>query len=154
MRWDLAPRLRADLVAFSGINLSGERRVVEVHPVGGRKGDLAPADLRSCVIVAPLGTRVVFATSEDPDRWMEHPWRAVRVLRPTITVTKEGRAAVRLPDLDWLDAHDARRTDSELQSTFDEAASLDATGWTFGRPGDLKGRVRWIRVDTANSAAS
>ena len=62
-----------DLVAFSGLNLSGERRVVEVHAVGGRKGDLEPGDLRSLAFLAPVGTRLVLATSEDPDSWEAHP---------------------------------------------------------------------------------
>jgi hypothetical protein len=148
MRWELAPRLRCDVVAFSGLNLSGERRVVEVHPVGGRKGDLVPADLRSLAFVAPVGTRLVLATSEDPDDWEAHPWRAVVVLAGQHDTTREGRAVVRVPDLDWLDAFDARRTDPDFQATFDEATTLaEGRGWTFGRGGVLKGMIRQLRVD-------
>jgi hypothetical protein len=148
VRWDLSPRLRVDLVAFSGLNLSGERRVVEVHAVGGRKGDLEPGDLRSLAFLAPVGTRLVLATSEDPDAWEAHPWRCVRVLAGAHALTKDGRPVVRVPDLDWLDAYDSHRTDPDFQATFDEAPSLaSGVGWTFGRPGPLKGHIRWIRID-------
>jgi hypothetical protein len=126
--------------------------VVEVHAVGGRKGDLAPADLRSLVFVAPVGTRLILATSEDPEAWTEHPWRCIRIVAGKHAVTKEGRPCVRVPDLDWLDAPDARRNDPEFQMTFDAAETLEAgTGWTFGRPGELKGKIRWIRIDRGES---
>ena len=151
MRWELAPRLRFDLVAFSGLNLSGERRIVEVHALGGRQGDLRPEDLKSCAIIGPIGLRVVFATSEDPDTWMQRPWRCVKLRAGSTFQTKEGRPCVRVPDLDWLDAFDARRTDPELQCSFDEATGLDTPGWTFGVSGNtpIKANVRFIRVDLA-----
>lgn len=148
MRWDVAPRLRCDIVAFDGLNLSGERRVVEVHPVAGRKGDLTPENVRSMAFVGELGTRIVFMTSDEPDRWEASPWRAFVLQAGGAFRTKEGRPCVRAPDLDWLDAPDARRSDTELQSSFDEVERLeDGTGWTFGRPGVLKGRIRAIRID-------
>jgi hypothetical protein len=150
VHWDLSPRLRVDLVAFSGLNLSGERRVVEVHAVGGRKGDLEPADLRSLAFLAPVGTRLILATSDSDDGWEQHPWRCIQILAGRHALTKEGRPIVRVPDLDWLDPFDAHRSDPDFQATFDEVPALAAgTGWTFGRPGALKGMVRRIRIEPA-----
>ncbi len=150
VRWVLAPQIRCDVVAFSGLNLSGERRVVEIHAVGGRQGDLSTADIRSLVFVAPVGFRLVLATSEDEDTWESKPWRAVHVLAGKHFATKEGRAAVRVPDLERLDAPDARRTDPELEVDYDHIERLaDGAGWTYGRNGPLKGQVKMIRIDRA-----
>ncbi len=147
VRWELAPRLRCDVVAFSGLNLSGERRVVEVHAVGGRQGDLSPEDVRSFAFIAPLGYRLVLAAS-DGDDWEQHPWRAVHVKAGSAFMTKEGRPCVRIPDLERLDAPDARRTDPELECDYDFAGTLaEGSGWTYGRNGPLKGRVRQIRIE-------
>lgn len=147
MRWETAPKLRADLVAFAGLNLSGERRVIEFHPVGGRQGELNGEDLKSLAFVAPVGTRLILMASADPEDWMRHPWRAIKILPGSHFLTKEGKPCVRIPDIDFLDAFDARRTDPELQSWYDEADSLDATGWTYGRVGPLKGNVKAIKID-------
>ena len=150
MRWELAPKLRFDLVAFAGLNLSGERRVVEVHAMGGRQGDLAPEDLKSCALVGPTGLRVVFKTSDDPDDWQRHTWRCVRLVAGRTFQTKEGRPCVRIPDLDQLTDFDARRTDPDFEELYEEAAALDASrAWTFGHVGTLplKGNVRAIQVD-------
>jgi hypothetical protein len=149
MIWEVAPKLRFDLVAFAGINLSGERRVIEFHTVGGRQGDVLTEDLKSMAIVGPVGLRVVFMTSSDPENWQKHSWRCVKLLAGHTFDTKEGRPCVRVPDLDWLDAFDARRTDPDLQCSFEEAAGLDAKGWTFGHAGKLplKNNVKTIKVD-------
>lgn len=150
MRWEVAPKLRFDLVAFAGLNLSGERRVVEFHAMGGRHGDLSGEDLKSCAIVGPIGLRVVFRTSDDPDNWMQHSWRCVRLLAGHTFDTKEGRPCVRVPDLDLLTAFDARRTDPDFEETFEEASSLDGSkAWTFGHVGrlSLKQHVKVIQVD-------
>jgi len=148
IRWELAPRQRVDVVAFAGINLSGERRVVEIHAVGGRQGDLGTEDIRSLVLLAPIGTRIVLCTSEDPERWIESAWRCAKVTKDSAFRTKEGRTAVRIPDLDWYDEPDARRTDPDLQASFEEAVDLSHPGWTFGRLGNgLKGRIKQIRID-------
>lgn len=147
MRWDLAPKLRVDIVAFAGLNLSGERRVVEIHPVGGRQGNLNPEDIKSFALVGPVGTRIVLMSSADPEDWAKHPWRAVKIMEGHHFLTKEGRPCVRVPDVDFLDAFDARRTDTELQAWYDEADGLDAPGWTYGRVGKLKANVHAIRLD-------
>lgn len=148
MQWDIAPKQRVDIVAFAGLNLAGERSVVEIHPVGGRQGDVASDYLKSLVVIGPVGTRVVLMTSADPDNWKNHPWRCVEVKAGKLFTTKEGKTGVRVPDLDWLDAPDARRTDSELESSFEEASDLGGSKeWTYGRPGSIKGRVKAIRVE-------
>lgn len=148
MHWEIAPKQRMDLVAFAGLNLSGERRVVEVYTVNGRQGNVEGPDLKSCAIVGPVGTRVVFMTSEDPENWQKHPWRAVHILPGHHFLTKEGRPCVRIPDLDFLDKFDARRTEEELQTWFEFAEDLGKSKeWTYGRPGDLKQQVKAIRID-------
>ena len=150
MRWEVAPKLRFDLIAFAGLNLSGERRVVEFHALGGRQGDLRPEDIKSCVIVGPVGLRVVFKTSDDPESWPSHSWRCVRLLAGQTFTTKEGRQGVRVPDLDLLTPPDARRTDPDFEEGFEAASSLEAgAGWTFGHAGrlPLKLNVRAIQVD-------
>lgn len=149
MRWEVAPKLRFDLVAFAGLNLSGERRVIEFHTMGGRQGELHTEDLKSLAIIGPLGLRVVLKTSEDPENWMNHSWRCIRLLAGHTFDTKEGRPCVRVPDLDLLNRFDARRTDPEFEETFDEATSLDAPGWTFGHVGKspLKQKIKSIQVD-------
>lgn len=149
MEWHIAPRVRCDLVFFAGLNLSGERRVVEVHPVGGRQGDVRGEDIKSLVILGPIGTRVVFAT--DPtDDWESGSWRAVRLSSGRTYTTKDGMTGVRIPDLDWLDAYDARRNDPDLEAGFEQVTRLaDGTEWTFGHSGTrmLKGNIRSIRID-------
>ena len=149
MRWEIAPKLRFDLVAFAGINLSGERRVVEHHVMGGRQGDVQGEDLKSLAIVGPVGLRVLLMTKDDPEDWAKGSWRCARLLAGHNFATKEGRLCVRIPDLDWLDAFDARRTDPDLQCSFEEAAGLDHAGWTFGHAGKLplKGNIRVIKID-------
>jgi hypothetical protein len=150
MRWEIPPKLRFDIVAFAGLNLSGERRVIEVHALGGRQGDLQPEDLKSVAIIGPVGLRVVFKTSDDPEEWVKQPWRCVRLIAGHTFDTKEGRPCVRIPDLDLLNTFDARRTDPDFEEGFEEAASLaDSTAWTFGRSGkvSLKTHIRAISVD-------
>ena len=98
MKWDLAPRLRVDVVAFAGLNLSGERTVIEIHPVGGRQGDVSTDYLKSVAIVGPIGTRVTFMTSDDPESWTRHPWRAVRLIWPSLGM--KNSTAISSPSID------------------------------------------------------
>ncbi len=151
MEWTVAPRMRMDLVCFAGINLSGERRIVDVHAVGGRQGgEIAPEDLKSLVVLGAVGTRVVMKTVTTDD-WEKHPWRAVIVTAKHHYRTKEGETGVRVPDLDWFDKPDARRTDPDMQESFPMAATLAegmaSGGWTFGLPGTLKQRIKAIVID-------
>ena len=139
--------MRVDLVCFSGINLSGERRHVDIQAVAGRHGpDVPPEELKSLVVVAPLGTLVVLKTW-DGDDWESHAWRAIRLIKGSAFKTQEGGVAVRVPDLDWLDKSEARRTDPDTNESFPFAATLkEGTGWTFGRDGTLKGKVQVISI--------
>ncbi|MSP55487.1 MAG: hypothetical protein EXR69_07790 [Myxococcales bacterium] len=153
MEWTVAPRMRMDLVCFAGLNLAGERRIVDVHAVGGRQGgDVAPEDLKSLVVLGAVGTRVLLKTAPGDD-WEKHPWRAILVTKAHHYRTKEGETGVRVPDLDWFDKPDARRTDTEVQETFPYAETyaegLASGEWTFGRPGPLKQKVKAIVIDKA-----
>lgn len=147
MKWELEPKMRVDLVCYGGINLSGERRHVNIQAVAGRHGpDVAPEELKSLVIVAPLGTLLVLKTW-DGDDWEAHAWRAVRLIKGSAFKTQEGGFAARLPDLDWLDKVDARRTDPDSNETYPFAATLkEGNTWTFGRSGDLKGKIQVISI--------
>ncbi len=148
MKWDLPPKLRADLVCYAGINLSGERRHVDIQVLGGRQGpDVPTAELKSLVFIAPLGTRLILQTSESED-WERQPWRCVRVLKGSSFKTQEGGYAVRIPDLELLNKPDARRTDPDMEESYPLVERLaEGEGWTFGREGALKGRVVAIRIE-------
>ncbi|MBM4392310.1 MAG: hypothetical protein FJ090_14410 [Deltaproteobacteria bacterium] len=147
MIWDLPPRLRCDIACFTGINLSGERRHVDVQAVNGRQGpDVEPEELRSVVFIADVGTTLVMKTHAGDD-WEKFPWRAVRIMKGKAFTTKQGGLAVRVPDLDFLDKPSAPRTDPDVQEWFPYAETLAAgEGWTFGRPGELKGKIVAISV--------
>jgi hypothetical protein len=151
MHWTIAPRMRVDIVCFAGLNLSGERRIADVHAMGGRQGaDIAPEDLKSLVVLGEIGTRVILKTSVADD-WENHPWRAVFITKKHHYRTKEGETGVRIPDLEWLDGPDARRTDPDMQESFPHADTFAegvASGeWTFGRSGALKGKIKAMVVD-------
>ena len=149
MHWDLAPKIRIDLVCYGGINFSGERKVVDVHAVGGRQGpDIGPEDIKSLAIIAAEGTRVIL--SVEPDGALTSTWRCIRIVKGKYSKNRDGHPLVRIPDLDWLDKADARRTDSEFQECYEQVGSLEeGSAWTFGQAGDrpLKGHVLSIRVD-------
>ncbi len=150
MEWTIAPHTRADIHAFSGINFSGERRAASIHPAGGLQGDkFKDFAFRSVAIVAPPGTFVVLATSVLPEGWDERPWRALQVLRSDAYRTKDGKLAVRIPDLDWYDKGTAHRTDPDFQQTFPQVLTFaEGTGWTFGRSGTmpLKDNIKAIHI--------
>ncbi len=151
MQWTVAPKMRMDLVCFAGINLSGERKIIDVQVVGGRQGgDVAAEYLKSMVVLGDIGTRVVLKTWIGDD-WEQHPWRAVTVTAKHHYKTKEGEVGVRIPDLDWYDKPDARRTDPDMQECFPHAETLEAGAasgeWTFGRSGALKSKIKAISID-------
>lgn len=148
MKWVIAPKTRCDIVFLQGLNLSGERTMVQVHPVGGRQGDIDGSLIKSLALMGPLGARIVLCTTEDEDAWEQSPWRAIRLLKGVAFPNREGVMGVRVPDLDWLDPANARRSDPDTQMGFDEVPTLSAgTGWTFGKMGPIRGHVRMIRVD-------
>ena len=151
MNWTVAPKMRMDLVCFAGINLSGERKIIDVQVVGGRQGgDVAAEYLKSMVVLGDIGTRVLLKTWIGDD-WEQHPWRAVTVTAKHHYKTKEGEVGVRIPDLDWFDKADARRTDPDMQESFPYAETFEAgvaSGeWTFGRSGALKSKIKAIVID-------
>lgn len=151
IRFQVAPRTRCDLVTYSGVNLTGRRGTVRIWPSGSVQGRVETGDLQSMVIRAPHGTRVILCTHDGPD-WEAHPWRCVRLL-PGSTVPSESTAGfpgVRLPDLDLQDPPSAKRTQTDMESSYPLADRLaDGTGWTFGRVGDvpLKDHVVLVVVE-------
>jgi hypothetical protein len=150
MEWHIAPHTRIDIHVFSGINFSGERRVASVHPAGGRQGNsLNDFAFRSIAISGPLGTTLVMCTSVLEIGWEDRPWRALALVKGQGFRTKEGKRAVRIPDLDWLDASNAHRTDPDFQQSFPQVARLeDGEGFTFGRSGamSLNDNIKQIRI--------
>lgn len=152
MRWDIAEKVRCDIIAWSGINFSGRRKVARIFPVGGLQGDeFESCDISSLMVVGPIGVRVVLMASSVEEDWESRPWRAICLVEGYTFTTKKGdKPAVRIPDLDWLDDFDARRSDPDFQVTYDQVAHLaEGRGWTYGRTGDtpLRGHVRSIKVD-------
>lgn len=153
MIWWIGPRVRCDLVAYSGVNLTGVRRVVQIFPTGSRKGTFRTDELKSSVVLAPVGVRVVYCTSDDPNRWEEAPWRCVRMVEGHRFTNEQKQSGVRLPDLHWQTPPEAKRVDPDRQtgfrlvSTLAEAAAVAPLEWTFGRSGTLHDRIRAIRVE-------
>lgn len=145
MDWDIAENMRVDIVAYEKHNLSGQHHAVQIFP-SGRQGDL-PDRLGSVLVAGPLGVRVIFKTSAVGD-WQRAPWRCVQLVKGHCFKAKNGFAAVRVPDLDFLDKPTAQRTDPDFEESFPIVASLDqGSGWTFGRPGVLKDHIVQIRVE-------
>jgi hypothetical protein len=149
LRWFVDPGIRCDLVFYAATNLTGKRATLRIFPKGNKQGtDIGPEDLRSMVIRAPIGTRVVLCRGSGPE-WEELPWRCVELMRGKVVPPAKatGLPGVRIPDLDLLDSPAAKHVDRDLQATYPKAERLeDGQGWSFGRPGELKGRVTAIRI--------
>jgi len=150
MEWQIESHTRADIYVWSGINFSGERRMASVHPAGGRQGSsLKDFAFRSIAITGPIGTTIVLCTSVLDIGWESRPWRALRVMKGVGYRTKDGKPAVRIPDLDWYDDANAHRTDPDFQQSFPQVADPEgASGWTFGRTGSmsLNDNIKQVRV--------
>lgn len=145
MEWQIAENMRCDMAGYSKPGFAGTRDVVQIFP-SGRQGTL-PDTLSSLVLVGPIGTRIVLVTSRLGE-YTDAPWRCIQLQKGAAWISKDGRPAVRVPDLDWLDAPDAHRTDAEFEQSYDIAANLEAgKSWTFGMPGPIKERVVLIRVE-------
>lgn len=145
MDWQIAENMRCDLVGFTKPGFAGTRHVVQIFP-SGRQGQL-PDELSSLIVVGPLGTRVVLITSQVGD-YHQAPWRCIDLIKGQSFKSKDGRPAVRVPDLDLLDKADAHRSDGEFEQSYDIAATLEAgKGWTFGRPGGIKEKVVLVRIE-------
>ena len=148
MKWVIAPRMRCDLVFFGGLNMSGERTVVQIFAAGGRQGDIDGTTIKSIAVGGEPGTRITLCTSEDEATWTLDPWRCIRIKKGSYLLNQDKSPIVRIPDIDWLDKYDARRNDPDLNVSFEFAQKVaDGTEWTFGRPGALKGHIQMIRVD-------
>jgi hypothetical protein len=148
MEWWVGPRVRCDLVGYSGINLNGIRRVVQVFPSGSRKGGLRTGELKSIVVLAPIGVRVILCASADRHKWQEAAWRCVRQLPGYRFTNAEGNTGVRIPDFDWMDPPDQKKRNEDTQVSYPFAARLeDGVGWTFGRGGGLGDRVNAILIE-------
>ena len=149
MRWIVDPGVRCDLVFYAATNLTGKRATMRIFPAGNKQGtDIGPEDLRSMVIRAPLGTRVVLARSAG-DTWEELAWRCIAMVPGKVVppARNTGLPGVRIPDLDLLDEPTAKHVSRDFQATYPLAETLDGgSGWSFGRPGELKGRVNVIRI--------
>lgn len=147
--WRVAPGIRADLVAYGAPNFSGKRQAVQLFPTGSRKGQFKDTSIRSLVVRAPIGTRVVLAASSS-DSWSIASWRCIRMLEGQVVPSEQrnGLPGVRIPQLDVLDPFDAKRTDREVESGVPKVDELaDGVGWTFGHGGSIGGRVAMILVE-------
>jgi len=156
IRFDVAPLTRCDIVAYSGVNLTGKRSAVRIFPSGGLQGAIRVGEFSSMVIRAPHGTRVILVT-QPGEHWEQGPWRWVDMREGCTVPSKKagGLPGVRLPDLDLLNEPDAKRTDTDFQASYTSVVGLDrGQGWTFGKLGrpKLKGSVRLIVVERSDAA--
>ena len=150
-RWVIGDKVRGEVLFFTGLNFSGQRTIIRLLPGNRWQGD--PIDgkrIKSFGIIAPYGMRVTLSSAASDLDWEMLPWRAVTVLEEHTFTSQQGKPAVQIPDLDNMDAPDARRTDESYRVGYPQVATLaDGEGWTFGNRGstDLKCNVRTIRVD-------
>jgi hypothetical protein len=159
--WHLGPHVRCDFVSYSGINLTGVRYIVRVHATGSRKGTFRTDQLKSIVVMGPIGTRVILATWPERENWQNYPWRCVRMLAGQRFRNPEGNEGVRIPDLDWLDPFDAKRVNANMQESFPQVERLeDGKGFTFGRTRgtlrdcELKDNIRAIWIEREDDPIS
>ncbi len=152
LRWDIAQNMRCDIIAFTGINFSGNRTTMQIYPTG-KKGDLESGNIGSIVVMAPVGTRVILISGASETDWESHPWRAVEIHKG---VAYQGRNAhvltVRIPDLENLDKVNVERTDPDFSESYPIASSVadgKGKGWTYGAVGPLKGKIQAIRIEKA-----
>lgn len=149
MRWDIATTATCHIIAFSGVNLSGQRTHVRIFP-SGRVGDIDTSQMQSLIVVGPVGLRVVLMTASSDQGWPDMTWRAVEIRKGKHYLSPKGQPAVNLPDLDLYEEYDAPRTDPDFQSTYPLVRSLDeGKDWTYGFKGPmkLKANVRGIRIE-------
>jgi len=146
MLWQIEKGVRCDMVCYGAINLSGKRTQVRVFPGGNHTGDVAAGQLRSMVLRAPYGIRIILISDPGP-RWEASPWRCIRMLEDhSLRSEGHGMPGVRIPNIDLLDKHGAKRTDDFMETSYPIADRLiDGASWTFGRPGGLQ--VKLIRIE-------
>jgi len=150
-RWVIGDKVRGEVLFFTGLNFSGQRTIIRLLPGNRWQGD--PIDgkrIKSFGIIAPYGMRVTLATARSDLDWEALTWRSVTVLEDHTFTSQQGKPAVQIPDLDVMDAFDARRTDDSRRVGYPQVESLaEGEGWTYGYRGgsDLKCNVGTIRVD-------
>jgi hypothetical protein len=149
VKWVIGPHVRFDLIAYSGIDITGAQFVSQIFASGHREGTIDGARMQSLVIGAPVGQRLTLCTSMDDYDWEDSPWRCIRLVEGQTYFTQlDGTPAVRIPDLEWLDAFDAKKSNQDSQVSYPFAKTLaDGKGWTFGRVGPLKNRIKMIRLE-------
>jgi hypothetical protein len=147
--WEIAPRTRLDIAAFEGLSCAGERHEVNIYAVGGRQGDL-PSSVRSMAISGPVGIRIILMTDGPNTPLDQQSWRCINLTKKNTFLNKSNAPALRIPDLDWLDAFDARRSDPDTQCSYEQVSSIEeGTEWTFGYTASkpLKGNIRYIKIE-------
>ena len=157
VRWVIDDGAIGEALFFTGINFSGQRARVRFFSGGRMQGDEVDGSrIKSFGIIANLGLQVTLCTARGDVGWEDHTWRAVTLVEGSTFESMSGKPAIQVPDLDVMDAFDARRTDLELRRGYPVVAQLqDGTGWTFGHRGglDLKCHVKTIRVRNIHKSA-
>ena len=151
IRWEIGPKVRCDVITYSGPNFSGKKAKMQIFPTGSRQGALDGSSLASFIVRGPPGTRIVFV-SHAGEEWETHPWRAIELSKEnSIQSAKSKRLrGVRVPDIDYLDHFDAKTTNPAGSASYPNVDSLHAgSGWTYGRQADggLRNNVAVIRVE-------
>lgn len=151
VRWVIEDGAIGEALFFTGINFSGQRARVRFFPGGRMQGDeIDGTRVKSFGIIASYGLRVTLCTARGDVGWEDHTWRAVTLVEGSTFESMSGKPAIQVPDLDVMDAFDARRTDLELRRGYPEVDLPEqGEGWTFGYRGglDLKCNVKTIRVE-------
>lgn len=131
---------RCDIVAYKAINLAGKRTTLRVFPTGSIQGKLFTEDIKSMIIRAPYGMRLILCTTNQDD-WEEHPYRCITMEKGiVIPPTEPGSLpGVRIPDLDFLSPPSTKRESESLQRTYPIIENFaDGDGWSFGTVGSTK----------------
>ena len=144
----LGKHTRCDIVAYKAINLSGKRTILRVFPTGSTKGKIAVEDLKSMIIRAPYGMRLILCTVS-ADNWEDHPYRCITMIKGSSIPSNEPNSlpGVRIADLDYQDQPDCKRLSETLLQSYSLAENFaDGSGWSFGRVGTtkLKSNVKMI----------
>ena len=139
---------RCDIVAYKAINLAGKRTTLRIFPTGSIQGKLFTEDLKSMIIRAPYGMRVILCTTNQDD-WEDHPYRCITIEKGVVIPPTEPGSlrGVRIPDLDFLSPPSTKRESESLQRTYPIIEHFaDGEGWSFGTIGGtkLKANIKMI----------
>jgi len=139
---------RCDIVAYKAINLSGKRSTLRVFPTGSIKGKIAVEDLKSMIIRAPYGMRIILCTVT-VDNWEDFPYRCITMRKGESIPSAEpnGLPGIRIADVDYQDEPDCKRLSETLLQSYSIAESFaDGAGWSFGKVGSqkLKSSIKMI----------